>query len=84
MSLFGFLFYVIARLDRAICLSPPLNFPDTPVKPEYDNKKTSSPDWLFPAIARLSILCHRPTSFLFMSLPGLTGQSGCLSHNRPS
>ena len=29
-------------------------------------------------------LCHCPTSFLFMSLPGLTGQSGCLSHNRPS
>jgi len=58
MSLFGFLFYVIARLDRAICLSPPSDFPDTPVKPEYDNKKTS--------------------------LPGLTGQSGCLSHNRPS
>ena len=89
----SFIFYVIARLDRAICLLPPLNFPDTPVKPEYDNKKTSSPDWLFPVMARffifyvivwLSILCHCPTSFLFMSLPGLTGQSGCLSHNRPS
>jgi hypothetical protein len=34
-----FFIYVIARLDRAICLSPPSDFPDTPVKPEYDNNK---------------------------------------------
>ena len=76
MSLLDFFFiYVIARLDRAICLSPPLNFPDTPVKPEYDNKKHHHPTGPF---------LSWPGFLFFMSLPGLTGQSGCLSHNRPS
>ena len=86
MSLFGFLFYVtarfflffnvIARLDRAICLSPPSDFLDTPVKPEYDNKKHHHPagsflplpsffmslfGFLFYVTARLLFyLCHCP------------------------
>jgi hypothetical protein len=42
-----FFIYVIARLDRAICLSPPSDFPDTPVKPEYDNKKHHHPTGSF-------------------------------------
>jgi hypothetical protein len=70
-----FFIYVIARLDRAICLSPPSDFPDTPVKPEYDNKKHHHPTGSF---------LSWPGFLFFMSLPGLTGQSGCLSHNRPS
>ena len=74
MSLPDFFFiYVIARLDRAIYLSPPSDFPDTPVKPEYDNKKRHHPtgpflSWpglLFYVIVRLSILCHRPFFFIF-------------------
>ena len=48
MSLLDFFFiYVIARLDRAICLSPPSDFPDTPVKPKYDNKKHHHPTGSF-------------------------------------
>ena len=75
MSLLDFFFiYVIARLDRAICLSPPSDFPDTPVKPEYDNKKHHHPTGsflplpgflFFYVIVRLSILCHRPVFFIF-------------------
>ena len=57
-----FLFFnVIARLDRAICLSPPSDFPDTPVKPEYDNKKRHHPTGPFLPL---------PGLLFFMSLFG--------------
>ena len=63
-----FFIYVIARLDRAICLSPPLNFPDTPVKPEYDNKKHHHPTGSFLPCPVFYFLCHC-LAFYFMSLP---------------
>ena len=61
-----FFIYVIARLDRAICLSPPSDFPDTPVKPEYDNNKRHHPPGPFLPL---------PGLLFFMSLPDLIGQS---------
>ena len=70
MSLPDFFFiYVIARLDRAICLSPPSDFPDTPVKPKYDNKKHHHPTGSFlswPGFLFFNVITRRCP---FLSLP---------------